>query len=47
MTDPLKTLPWQQALERMREGNARFVTNVRSMEAMTTTQKGDALVAGQ
>lgn len=42
-----KIVPWKQALERMREGNARFVTNVRSMEAMTTTQKRDALVNGQ
>ncbi len=42
-----KSVNWQQALERMREGNARFVTNVRSMEAMTTAKKRDALVAGQ
>lgn len=47
MTDPLKTLPWQQALERMREGNARFVTNVRSVETITTQQKRYSLVAGQ
>lgn len=47
MTDTTKTVSWQQALERMREGNARFVTNVRSMEAMTTSQKRNALVAGQ
>lgn len=47
MTDPIKTLPWQQALERMREGNARFVTNVRSVETITTQQKRYSLVAGQ
>jgi carbonic anhydrase len=36
-----------QALERLRQGNARFVNNVRSIEALASQARRDALVDGQ
>ncbi|HLL54757.1 MAG TPA: hypothetical protein VK447_14485 [Myxococcaceae bacterium] len=36
-----------QALERLREGNARFARNLRSVEALTTNAQRAALVEGQ
>jgi len=36
-----------QALERLREGNARFAQNLRSVESLTTNAQREALVKGQ
>jgi carbonic anhydrase len=36
-----------EALERLKQGNARFMTNVRSIEALGSQQRREALVAGQ
>lgn len=36
-----------EALERLRQGNARFTTNVRSIESLGSQQQREALVAGQ
>ena len=37
----------RQALERLREGNARFVAGVRSLEAMLSQTRRGALAAEQ
>lgn len=37
----------QEALERLREGNHRFVSGVRSLETLTSQMRRDELVAGQ
>jgi carbonic anhydrase len=37
----------QEALERLREGNRRFVSGVRSVDALTSQTQRDELVAGQ
>jgi carbonic anhydrase len=36
-----------EALERLKQGNARFMTNVRSIESLGSQQQREALVAGQ
>lgn len=36
-----------EALERLKQGNARFTTNVRSIESLGSQQQREALVAGQ
>jgi carbonic anhydrase len=37
----------QEALDRLREGNRRFVANVRSLDALTSHARRNALAAGQ
>ena len=37
----------QDALERLREGNRRFASNVRSLDALTSHARRNALAAGQ
>lgn len=37
----------REALERLKHGNARFTTNVRSIESLGSQQQREALVAGQ
>lgn len=37
----------EEALERLRQGNARFMSNVRSVAAMASQQQREALVEGQ
>lgn len=46
-TDPLPRLAADAALARLRDGNARFVQNVRSVEALATQAQRAALVDGQ
>jgi len=41
------TIPAHEALERLREGNRRFVANVRSLDALTNHARRNALAAGQ
>ncbi len=40
-------LPAKDALERLREGNRRFVSGVRSLDTLMSQMKRDELVAGQ
>jgi carbonic anhydrase len=47
MSDSLSTMPAAEALLRLREGNERFVHNVRSIEALTSQAHRGDLVAGQ
>lgn len=47
MSDSLSTMPAAEALLRLREGNDRFVHNVRSIEALTSQAHRGELVSGQ
>ena len=40
-------IPAREALERLREGNLRFINESRSSESLSTTQRRRALTAGQ
>ncbi|MGD2140399.1 MAG: carbonic anhydrase [Burkholderiales bacterium] len=40
-------IPAQEALDRLREGNHRFVSGVRSLETLTSQMRRDQLVSGQ
>jgi carbonic anhydrase len=42
-----KSVPAAEALRRLREGNERFVHNVRSIDALATTLRRESLTAGQ
>lgn len=46
-THPLHKVSGADALARLRNGNERFVRNVRSVEAMVSQSQRDALVKGQ
>lgn len=47
MSQAPKTMNHQQALARLREGNQRFVNNVRSVEALVSQHQRASLVGGQ
>lgn len=47
MPDQSSNLTAQQALQRLREGNQRFVANVRSLDSLMSHTQRSALVAGQ
>ncbi len=48
MSSPLRhAIRHDEALARLRSGNMRFTQNVRSIEALTSQYRRDALVAGQ
>ncbi|MEO5730065.1 MAG: carbonic anhydrase [Byssovorax sp.] len=48
MIHPLRhSIPHDEALAQLRSGNGRFVQNVRSIEALASQYRRDALVAGQ
>lgn len=47
MTDPIHPVSPAEALERLREGNARFVRELRSLDAFGGRRRREALVDGQ
>lgn len=48
MTQPFRhSIRHDQALEQLRAGNGRFVQNVRSVEALASQYRRDALITGQ
>lgn len=47
MPDQASNLTAMEALERLREGNQRFVTNVRSLDTLMSHAQRSALLAGQ
>ncbi|MBK9265775.1 MAG: carbonic anhydrase [Polyangiaceae bacterium] len=46
-TTPRRSVHFQDALDRLRSGNQRFVHNVRSVEALASQSRRDALIQGQ
>jgi len=47
MPEKPRPVPAREALQRLREGNDRFARNLRSIDALASQSRRDALVAGQ